>query len=124
MKEQVEINLTKEEIPLETLLALIDNRFIKDEIPFDVIANEYPELLEKWYSGFPGVPRTINEDDPFCVDGNVKGEFVIIKDMPDLGKLHVPGIVERGFKTGECKVWLKKESGEWTITLQKKEGQK
>lgn len=123
MREQVEIALTKEEMPLETLLALIDNGVIKDEIPFDLIANEYPELLEKWYPGFPGVPRAMNDDDPFCVNGIVKGEFVTIKDIPGIDKLHVPGIVEREFG-GKCKVWLKKEGGEWTITLQKKERQK
>ncbi len=44
---------------LEALLALIDNGLVKDEIPFDLIASEYPELLEKWYPGFPGVPRAL-----------------------------------------------------------------
>lgn len=124
MKKQVEIALTKKEMPLETLLALIDNGVIKDEIPFDLIVNEYPELLEKWYPGFPTIPRAMNEGDPFCVDGIVKGEFVIIKDIPSIDKLHVPGIVEKEFGTGKCKVWLKKEDGKWTITLQKKERQK
>lgn len=123
MKEQVEIALTKEEMPLETLINLIDSGLVKDEISFDLIAKEYPELLEKWYPGFPGIPRLMNEDDPFCVNGIVKGEFVVIKEIPDIGKLHVPG-VEKEFGTGKCKVWLKKEDGEWTIILQKKERQK
>ena len=124
MKEQVEIALTKEEMPLETLVALIDSGLVKDEIPFDLIAKEYPDLLEKWYPGFPGIPRLRNKDDPFCVDGIVKGEFVVLKGIPGIDKLHVPGIVEGKFGTGKCKVWLKKEDGEWTITLQKKERQK
>jgi hypothetical protein len=124
MKEKVEIALTKEEMPLETLLTLIDNGLVGDEIPFDIIANEYPELLEKWYPGFPGVPRSMNEDDPFCVDGIVKGEFVFIKGIPGIDKLHVPGIIDKEFEMGKCKVWLKMEDGEWTITLQKKEQQK
>lgn len=124
MKKQVEIALAKEEMPLETLLALIDNGLIKDEIPFDLIVNEYPELLEKWYPGFPGYPRAMNEDDPFCVDGIVKDEFVIIQDIPGIDRLPVPGILESEFRTGKCKVWLHNEGGEWIITLQRKEQQK
>lgn len=111
-------------MPLETLLALIDNGLIKDEIPFDIIVSEYPELLEKWYPGFPGMPRLMNENDPVCVDGIVEGDFVIIQDIPGLGKLHVPGIVEEGFGKGKRKVWLQQEDDEWTITLQKESGKK
>jgi hypothetical protein len=118
VKEQVEIALTKESMPLETFLALIDDGLIKEEIPFNLIANEYPELLEEWYPGFPGAPRAANGDDPFCVDGIVEGEFVIVQDIPGIDRLHVPGIVEGEFGIGKCKVWLKKEDGEWEITLQ------
>ncbi len=121
MKEQIEIALNKKDIPLETLLNMIDNGLIENEIPFDLLAKEYPELLERWYPGFPGFPREMNEGDPFCVDGVIKGEFVIIQDLPDIGKLHVPGVKESEFKMGKCKVWLKKEGNEWVITLQSRE---
>lgn len=112
MQEKIELALSREEIPLEALLTMIDS---------GLIAAEYPELLEKWYPGFPGIPRAMNESDPFCVDGVIKGEFVIIQDMPSIGKLHVPGVKESEFKMGKCKVWLKKEGNEWTVTLQPKE---
>lgn len=64
MKKQVEIALTKAEMPLETLVALIESGLIEDE------------------------------DDPFCVNGIIKGQFVIIKGMPGIDKLHIPEIVE------------------------------
>jgi hypothetical protein len=115
----MKIALNKEEMPLEVLVTMIDNGLIEEEIPFDLITNEYPELLEKWYPGFPGIPRLMNEDDPFCVDGIKDGEFVIIQGVPGIDRIHVPGLVESEFEMGKCKVWLRKEADEWIIILQK-----
>jgi len=118
MQKQIKIALNKEEMPLEALVAMIDKGLIKNEIPFDFISNEYPELLEKWYPGFPGIPRHMNEDDPICVDGIQEGEFVIIQGVPGFDRIHVPEFAESKPELGKCKVWLRKEADEWIIILQ------
>lgn len=105
-------------MPLETLVELIDNGYIQDELPFDFLAKEYPSLLNEWYPGYPGIPRYMTEDDPMFVEARVEGAFLVIPEMPDLDKIALPSDAEK-FGEGECKAWIKREGDSWFATLQK-----
>lgn len=105
-------------MPLETLVELIDNGFIQDELPFDLLAKEYPSLLNEWYPGYPGAPRYMTEEDPMLVDARVEGSFLVILDMPDLGKIPLHSDAKK-LGNGECKAWIKRDGDSWFATLQK-----
>ena len=116
---QITFPLTSRKIPLESLVALIESGQIQDEIPFELIAKEYPDLLDDWYSGYPGVPREATEGDPFCADGRVEGEFLTLYDIPGIDKIPISPLVKEEFGIGECKVWLKNDGDSWVATLQR-----
>ena len=119
LEDQVTLPLTSQEIPLEALVALIESGQIQDEIPFELIAEEYPDLLDDWYPGYPGFPREMTEGDPFCARGIVEGAFLILYDIPGIDKIPISPLAEEEFGIGECKVWLKKDGDSWVATLQR-----
>ncbi len=109
----------RKESELELLEEFIENGLVQDEIPFELIAKEYPKLLDDWYPGYPGYPRMATKDDPFCVDGKIEGEFLILYDIPGIDKLPISLDVEKEFGAGDCRVWLKKDGASWVATLQR-----
>lgn len=119
LEGQVIFPLTSKEIPLALLVALIENGQIQDEIPFDLIAEEYPDLLNDWYPGYPGFPREMMEGDPVYAEGRVEGEFLILYDISGIDKMPISPLVKEEFGIGECKVWLKKDGDSWMATLQR-----
>lgn len=111
---QVSVPLTNEHLPLETLEQLIEDNLISDELPFELLAKQYPSLLDKWYPGYPGYPREMTPDDPFPMRGYIKNGTISFKGIPGL---EIVPFGEGGaeLEEGEYKVWLKKESDSWSI---------
>ena len=101
------------ELPFEKFKQLIDSGAIQEEIPFDLLATHYPQLLSKWYPGYPGAPRFAKEGDPFSAQAIVKNRKMIL-DIP--GMENSPVTLEDNVSDGRYDVWLMKEdSGQWCI---------
>lgn len=119
LETPITLPLTSQEIPLESLVALIESGQIQDEIPFELLAEEYPDLLDDWYPGYPGAPRKAVEGDPFCVEGRVEEACLILYDIPGIDKIPISPMAKQEFGIGECRVWLKKDGDSWVATLQR-----
>lgn len=105
--------LTNEAFPLEVLKHLIEKGMIQDEIPFKILATEYPSLLEDWYPGFPGMPRMMTPEDPMCVVGHIENGMISFKDM---GIDNIPMETNNHPQlNGEHKVWLIRENDSWFV---------
>ena len=89
-------------LALETLEALIDAGYV-DELPFELLAEEYPSLLKDWYPGYPGEPRMMTEKDPIAVRGVAKDGIVTLLDVPGLADERFP---IDGLPDGEHQVWI------------------
>jgi len=112
--QHVQIPLTKQDLPIEVLKQLIEQNLINDELPFELLAEQYPSLLEEWYPGYPGMPRMMTTDDPICVLGSIKNGTVSFKEMPELGDISLGGDVDPPLE-GDHKVWLQSKNGSWVI---------
>lgn len=112
---QVSVPLTNEHLPLETLKQLIEDDLISDELPFDLLAEQYPSLLGEWYPGYPGHPRKMTLDDPFPVRGYIKNGTITFKGIPGLETIPF-GEEGTELEEGEYEVWLKEHSdSSWLI---------
>jgi hypothetical protein len=78
-KTRIEVNIPLEEMPLDSLVELIESGAIQEEIPFDAIAEHYPVLLDVWYPGFPGDPREMTEQDPIRCRGQVRNKLITLE---------------------------------------------
>lgn len=117
-KEEIMIPLTSTDLHVDKLKELIDNNVINEEIPFELIAKEYPSLLEEWYPGYPLEPRMMTPDDPIPALGYIKNGTITFKDMLGLENKQIPiGDKESLKLEGEYKVWLKNEGKNWEITV-------
>ncbi len=114
-QQRITCKLTNEHLPLRILKELIDRNMIQDEIPFELLAVEYPSLLEEWYPGYPGFPREMNEGDPICAMGHLKNGTVTL-DIAGLVNSPIPceGAIDL---EGKYKMWLKKEGDSWSIYI-------
>ncbi|MFZ4099600.1 MAG: hypothetical protein ACOYKZ_04650 [Chlamydiia bacterium] len=74
-----------------------------DELPFELLAEEYPSLLKDWYPGYPGEPRMMTEKDPIAVRGVAKDGIVTLLDVPGLADERFP---MEGLADGEHGVWI------------------
>ncbi len=112
---EVTVPCTEQDLPLEMLRQLIEDNLICEEIPFDLLADQYPSLLEEWYPGYPAAPRAMTEEDPMRLMGNIKNGVVSFKELPDLGSFPL-GDVDSSLE-GERQVWLRQEKGAWTVHI-------
>lgn len=119
-EDTITVPLSSDTLPLESLKDLINNNLITEELPFDLIAKEYPSLLSDWYPGFPNEPRLMNPEDPIPTIGYIKNGTVTFKEMPGLENEQISlGDCENNELEGEYTIWLKKESdGNWNIIVQ------
>ncbi|MGD0665575.1 MAG: hypothetical protein ABSA17_07630 [Rhabdochlamydiaceae bacterium] len=110
----VMVPLREENLPLETLKQLLEDDLIQEEIPFEVLANQYPSLLDNWYPGYPVMLRMMTPEDPMCLVGYIKDGSVSFKEMPELGSLSLD-MGSNPLAEGEYKVWLKMDKDSWFI---------
>jgi hypothetical protein len=109
--QRVEISLSLEQVPLEAFVQLIEQGIIQEEIPFDLLAKHYPELLDEWYPGYPGSARLQTAEDPFPCRGEFRNGLLTL----DLGKesLSMP-LQEPHPPEGRYELLIKKDDhGEW-----------
>lgn len=111
-KEYLEVPMTSEDLPLEALTQMIEDNLIQDELPFKLLATQYPSLLEKWYPGYPGMVREMTPEDPICTTGYIENGTVTFKDLPELGKVELKGDVPL---KGEYQIWLQARDNSWFI---------
>lgn len=83
-QETEEIEVPIQDISLEQFEELIENGCFKDELPFDFLADCYPEVLVDWYPGYPVEPRDPREADPFPCRALVKEGKLIINESEEL----------------------------------------
>lgn len=106
-----------EEVSLEALQAFIDQDLVKDEIPFEVLANHYPSLLSDWYPGYPGRPRPMNNNDPIPCHGYIKDGRVTLNDIfgADLGPIDLEMGID--VKEGEYLIWIHCKNNQFSMTI-------
>lgn len=68
--QEIEIPIT--DLSLESFREIIMSGQVEGEIPFDLLAEHYLELLGEWYPGYPGAHRKATPTDPFPVRAYVK----------------------------------------------------
>ncbi|HSW86194.1 MAG TPA: hypothetical protein VLG49_01700 [Rhabdochlamydiaceae bacterium] len=112
--QNVTISLTKQDLPLETLKQLIEENLLMDEIPFEILVDQYPSLLKEWYPGYPGAPRMMTTEDPICLLGYIKNGTVSFKEMPEIGNVPLDIDINASLE-GEHNVWVKKEKDSWIM---------
>ena len=96
------------EVSLEEFKQLINDGEIKEEIPFELLIDQYPSLVVDWYPGYPGVPRKMTKKDPIRHKGWVKDGVLTLKGSFGLKG---PSISLRDDDSldGEREVWLVQE---------------
>lgn len=116
-KVKAEMNVSLEEVSLEEMQAFIDQGLVKSEIPFEVLANQYPPLLSDWYQGYPGTPRRMNENDPIPCQGYIKDGQVTLNDV--FGSSLGPIDLEKGsdIKEGEYLIWIHYKNKQFSMTI-------
>ena len=102
---EVKIPFTSEELPLENLKQFIDQGIIKNEIPFDLLFDQYPSLVDEWYPGYPGEPRKMTKEDPHLALGFIQDGYITFKDIPGLENSPVL-LGEDCDLEGEYNVWV------------------
>ena len=108
-----EVKIPLADLSVEDFKKIIQSGCIEGEVPFDLLAEHYPELLSEWYPGYPGVQRMSTKDDPFPARARVQNGMMTL-DLP--GFRDTPRPVDADVEDGFYDVWLKKgESGEWTL---------
>ena len=107
-------SFAEQDLPLETLVQLIGDGLISDEIPFELLADQYPSLLEDWYPGYPGAPRMMTPEDPMCLVGRIENGTISFKGMPGLKNIPFASDINPKLE-GEHKVWLRREKDSWFI---------
>lgn len=106
---------TEKNLPLEELRQLIDEEMIDEEIPFDILADEYPSLLKDWYPGYPGTPREMTDEDPYCMVGELKDGVITFVEQPDL---KIPFEPEGDTpEEGEYMVWIRSVNDMWDVVV-------
>lgn len=121
MQREIEISLNAKDFPLETLKELIDQNVFDEELPFELLVEEYPSLLSDWYPGYPGVPRKMTPEDPISCRGTVKGDQVSL-NLLGQGDLSFP-LEGRGIQDGQYDVWLqKKGENDWFLHIVQDDG--
>ena len=111
---RITVPLRDEDLPLETLKQLIEANLIKEEIPFEVLANQYPSLLDDWYPGYPTMLRMVTPEDPMCLVGYIKNGTVSFKDMPEIGAIALNAGIDPP-SDGEYQIWLRMDKESWFI---------
>ncbi len=111
---EISVPFTNENLPLETLTQLIEENLIDEEIPFEVLADQYPSLLDDWYPGYPVMPRKMTPEDPMCLAGYIKNGTVSFKDAPELGTIALKAGANSP-PDGEYQVWLRMDNDSWLI---------
>ena len=111
---EISVPLTNEDFPLETLAQLIEEDLIDEEIPFEVLADQYPSLLDDWYPGYPAMPRMMTPEDPMCLAGYIKNGTVSFKDAPELGAIALKA-GKNPPPDGEYQVWVRMDNDSWII---------
>jgi hypothetical protein len=111
-RNYLKVPMTSEDLPLEALEQMIQDGLIQDELPFELLASQYPTLLDKWYPGYPGMMRQMTPEDPMCLTGYIENGTVTFKDWPDLGRI---SLGKDSHLKGEYKVWLRAKGKSWFI---------
>lgn len=78
MNRKTTLTVPIEKLTLEALVELIESGAIQEEMPFELIAEQFPELLVEWYPGFPGSPREITDQDIIPCPGEVRNGYIIL----------------------------------------------
>jgi hypothetical protein len=111
---EISVPFTNEDFPLETLSQLIEAGLIKVEIPFEVLADQYPSLLEDWYPGYPAMLRKMTPEDPMRLAGYITNGTVSFKDIPEMGTIALKAGANSP-PDGEYQVWVTMDKGSWVI---------
>ena len=110
------IDLNPKDISFERLVELIKSGIIREEIPFDFLAEYYSELLDDWYPGFPITPRKMTEEDPIRCHGRVHNQLLDLIDVP--GGDQIPFNENCALPDGEYDLFLRQDGrGGWYIYL-------
>lgn len=96
------------DISLETFKEMISEGLFKDEIPFDLIAEHYPELLSVWYPGYPDLPRPATEFDPLPYTAIIKDGKMTLEETAEAKEIPVEGFNE--LEDGKYKLWIIKDN--------------
>lgn len=100
--QEIEIPIT--DLSLESFREIIMSGQVEGEIPFDLLAEHYPELLSEWYPGYPGDGRCDHSSDPIPVQCRIeKGKIAVV--TPGLEWLDFPEPAE--IPDGIYYAWLK-----------------
>ncbi len=112
--KKIEIPLTNKELSLDSLIQLIENNMIEDELPFDLLFEQYPSLLSRWYPGYPLEPRMMTDKDPIRCRGNIKNKMLTI---PEFNNSEFP-LDENCKLEGKYDVWLvKNDNNEFFVHI-------
>ena len=108
--QEVELPIT--DLSLEQFEQIIASGCVEGEVPFELLAEHFPELLSKWYPGYPGEFRLMTKNDPFPARAQVKNGMMTI-DIPCMKESPQP--VDADTADGFYDVWLKREGEKWTL---------
>ena len=81
-----EIVLPITDFSLEEFEEIIHSGRVEGEVPFDLLAEHYPELMLEWYPGYPGTPRPMTEEDPIPAQAQVQNRSKLYSSS----HLHTP----------------------------------
>jgi hypothetical protein len=114
------ITLPIEAISLEVLQGMVEQNLVKNEIPFEVLADHYPSLLSGWYPGYPSTPRRMDKNDPIPCRGYIKCDQVTLSSAfgPPMGPIDFAKGAD--LEEGEYEIWLKCDDDQYFIFIASK----
>jgi hypothetical protein len=108
--EEISVPIT--DLPLEEFEKIIHSGCVEGEIPFDLLAEHYPDLMIEWYPGYPGTPRPMTEEDPIPAQAQVQNGKIILT-VRGMGDLEFPNDI---LDDGTYAIWLRIDGeGEWDV---------
>jgi hypothetical protein len=107
MKKSKSSSTTDLKIPLSELSYddfedLMNSGEVEQEVPFDFLAEHYPELLWAWYPGYPGNARDATSADPTPMRGRVT-DGILTVETPGIKPSSFP--VEDDIPDGTYYLW-------------------